>query len=434
MVSAHRFAIYSTLYAGVSLAQKGLIMLLMLWLARELPTEEYASFGLLYAVQTGFAVLAMAGIVEQVVAQRHNEPVTGAATFGSHGPQRRLFIIQTLGLAVVAIAAMAVLRSSSSYSLLQALWALAGGGFTAFAMLRAGLARLDHDHRTSLILGAGVPAAGALVAWLAVVWRPGNDAFFIGYTIGAGMALCLTQGRLRIGPMPFGRAPLGQSLRRNYPYLVVGVTMWLSGYGNLWIVDQWFSSDIVAQYTLAFTLTSAVQIAVNAMNQVWSPRHYDLIRTLPSTIVENQCRRYYLLLGLVVSLAAIALFAAFPTALEIGGGNLSSYAVIRHGILWLCAGYALSIPWWHAQNLFVAHGAGDSLMHTLNWSTAFGIVAWIAAMHLLGVPGLYMGYALMMGIRSLAVWWTAYRRWGTELRWEGTALACLALLVCEMIA
>lgn len=433
-VSTRRLAMYSTLYAGASLAQKGLIMLLMLWLARVLSTEQYATFGLLYAVQTGFAALAMAGIVEQVVAQRHNMHGKEPAASGSRGLPRGLFVAQTLGLAFVAITAMAVVPSRSSSSLHESLWSLAGGGITAFAMLRAGLARLDHDHGTSLILGAGVPTAGAVGAWVAVVWRPDNDAFFLGYAIGAGLALCAAQGRLQTCPAPSGRRPLGQSFRRNVPYLIVGVMMWVSGYGNLWIVDQWFSSEIVAQYTLAFTLASVVQIAVNAMNQVWSPRHYDLIRSSPAAEVEVQCRRYYLLLGLVVSAVATVLFSALPMALELGGGNLSSYAAIRYGLLWLFAGYALSIPWWHAQNLFVVHGAGDSLMQVLSWSTALGVVAWATAMHLLGVLGLYMGYALMMGIRSLAVWRVAYGQWGTELRWEGAALACLILLICGAIA
>lgn len=432
MNSVRRFAVYSSLYAGASLAQKGVVMLLMLWLARVLSTEQYAAFGLLYAVQTGFTALAAAGIVEQVVARRHQASDTAP---GSHRLANRLFVAQGTGLGLIAIGAMAVVPSGSPVALTDALWALAGGGITALALLDAGLARLDHDHRASLMLGAGVPAVGTLGAWLAVLWRADNGAFFMGYALGATLAMALARASLsRAAPAPTGSLPLAAGFRQNLPYLAVGVMMWLSGYGNLWIVDQWFPSETVAQYTLAFTLASVMQIAANAMNQVWAPRHYDLIRSQPPRVVEDRCRRYYLLLGLVVSAVAIVVFVALPLALEIGGGNLSRYTNIRHGMLWLFAGYALSIPWWHAQNLFVVHGAGDALMRVLGWSTALGVLAWAAAMHLFGVPGLYMGYALMMGVRSLAVWWVASRRWGTELRWEGATLACLILFSCGVLA
>ncbi len=432
MVSVRHFAIYSSLYAGASLAQKGLVMLLMLWLARVLSTEQYAAFGLLYAVQTGFTSLAMAGIVEQVVARRHHR--TGSKPAAGAG-EMPLFLAQAFGLSVVTIGAMVATSSDTPVTLYEASWALAGGGITALSLLGAGLARLDHDHRASLVLGAGIPALGTLGAWLAVVWRPDSGAFFIGYAMGAALASVLAKGLpARRAPRTAGHPDLRQGFRQTLPYLVVGAMMWASGYGNLWIIDQWFSSETVAQYTLAFTLASVAQIAANAMNQVWAPRHYDLIRTLPARAVEDQCRRYYLILGLVISAVAIVVFLAFPLALEVGGGNLSSYASIRLGLLWLFAGYALSIPWWHAQNLFVVHGAGDALMRVLSWSTALGIVAWFGAMQLLGVSGLYLGYALMMTIRSLAVWWIASRQWGTELRWEGAALACLVLSICGAVA
>jgi O-antigen/teichoic acid export membrane protein len=409
-------------------------MLLMLWLARVLSTEQYAAFGLLYAIQTGFSTLVPAGIVEQVVARRHSSSSHEAARIAWLGTPRNLFTVQTAGLALVTSVAILAIPTSSSLHFHESLWALAGGSITALAVLLASLARLDHDHRTSLIFGAGVPAVGTLGAWAAVVWRPDNGAFFLGYAVGAGVALAavLASSRIRADASP---APsLGGGLRQNTPYLVVGVLMWMSGYGNLWIIDRWFSSEIVAQYTLAFTLAAATQIAANAMNQVWSPRHYDLIRSFPPREVEHKCRRYYLALGLVVSAVAVTLFYGLTPALELGGGNLSSYTAIRPGLLWLFAGYALSIPWWHSQNMFVVHGAGDSLMRVLTWSTAVGVLAWLAAMQWLDVWGLYMGYALMMGIRSLAVWWVAHRRWGTELRWEGAALACLILLVCGATA
>jgi O-antigen/teichoic acid export membrane protein len=410
-------------------------MLLMLWLARVLSTEQYAAFGLLYAVQTGFSTLVTAGIVEQVVAQRHSASgPQGTDRTAWLGTPRNLFAVQTGGLALVTIIAMFAVPSSSTLQFHESLWALAGGSITALALLWASLARLDHDHRTSLIFGAGVPAIGTLGAWAAVVWRPDNGAFFLGYAVGAGVALAAVLARARISADTSPAPPLGRGLRQNTPYLVVGLMMWMSGYGNLWIIDRWFSSEVVAQYTLAFTLAAVTQIAANAMNQVWSPRHYDLIRSRPPREVEDKCKRYYLALGLVVSAVAVALFYGLTPALELGGGNLSSYTAIRHGLLWLFAGYALSIPWWHAQNLFVVHGAGDSLMQVLTWSTAAGVLVWLAAMQWLGVWGLYMGYALMMGIRSLAVWWIAHKRWGTELRWEGPALACLILLVCGATA
>src|SRR5579859_2522744 len=58
-------------YAGLYSASAALLKLagfaLFLWIARTLQVSDYATFGLLYAVQTGMITFAIAGIVEAVV-------------------------------------------------------------------------------------------------------------------------------------------------------------------------------------------------------------------------------------------------------------------------------------------------------------------------------------------------------------------------------
>jgi Na+-driven multidrug efflux pump len=97
-------------------------------------------------------------------------------------------------------------------------------------------------------------------------------------------------------------------------------------------------------------------------------------------------------------------------------------------LLLLFAAYAVSIPWWHAQNYFFANNQGRELMNVTIVGSIAGLLAWVAAALAWGVIGVYAGFFLQMLARSLAAFIAARRHWGVRLQWEGVVLS--VLLMC----
>lgn len=430
--STRQFLAFTSLYAFVGVLNKGLMMAVMLWLARSLPQQDYAVFGLLYAIMTGFAALAAAGVVENAIASRHRgETSSEQLQTRSH----HAFLVQSLLIApLLLVAALLTLQGIDGLALWEPLSALAGGCLTAYSLMQAGLARLDHDHLRSVRTSTLAPMAGSLLGCMAIALAGhSHGAFFLAYATGAALVLwqdLLSWFRQRSGG---SWHRLNADLIHNTPHVIAAALVWLTGYGSLLLLNFVFDPQVMARYTLALTLSAALQIVVNSANQVWSPRHFDAMRTHAPADVERRCRRYYLALASLIGLAGVSIYVLLPLALRIGGGNFDAYAGIGREFLWLCAGYALSIPWWHAQNMFFSRGESTPFLRILSQSSLAGVAVWAGFMFALGEAGLYSGYCAMMLVR--AIWFAAYARarWQSRLHWEGVALGCALLAAASLL-
>src|SRR5437016_5592843 len=73
-----RLAYYASVYTGSAVLLKLAGFLLFMWLARTLPPEQYAAWGLLYALYTGITAFGQVGIIEAVVALLRQFETRGA--------------------------------------------------------------------------------------------------------------------------------------------------------------------------------------------------------------------------------------------------------------------------------------------------------------------------------------------------------------------
>ena len=147
----------------------------------------------------------------------------------------------------------------------------------------------------------------------------------------------------------------------------------------------------------------------------------------PAAQLEARNQRFYRLQGLALGLCGAAVVLVLPPLLGLAGGNLLQYRSIGPDLSWLFAGYAVAIPWWHAQNYFLVHGQGRQLMSVVIASTVAGVAAWLLMMWAFGVVGVYAGFMVQMLIRSACIWWVARRAWSLRLAWQGPALALVLL-------
>jgi hypothetical protein len=116
------------------------------------------------------------------------------------------------------------------------------------------------------------------------------------------------------------------------------------------------------------------------------------------------------------------------------GGNLTSYRDAGQGLTWLFAGYAVGMPWWHAQNYYYVNKQGGPLMRMVTLSTVLGLLVWFGLMMSLGAHGIYVGFFALMLIRSLVVWLHARALWPIRLMWHGPLVAVSMLLVGVLLA
>jgi O-antigen/teichoic acid export membrane protein len=430
---ANPLALYAVAYAGSASLQKGLGFLLFIWLARALPVEQYAQFGLLFALQTGLTAFASAGIIELTIAARKEN-----ASVQSHaGLYARANLLHYALAAFGAIVSLFVYRFmlDAGGSVAESLSIVVCGALTAFFANQAAFNRLEENHARSLAIGFLAPVAGLASAALAFwVWRT-VPAFFIGTAAG----LLVTYGVLRqVGLGYRGERThwrkLTPLLIATLPYIAITILVWLGGYGNTYFVDAFFDSADVARFTFAYTLSSILQLVATSLNQVWSPQFFNSVGTQTAAQLELRNLRFYRLQGLVLGACGALVVLVLPYLLEFAGGNLLQYRTVGTDLTWLFAGYALSIPWWHAQNYFLVHGQGRSLMYIVMFSTFVGIAVWLLLMQLLGVIGIYVGFMVQMLIRSICIWIVASRSWSLRLSWQGPALALLLLLGARVVS
>ena len=423
-----RLALYAAAYGFAAIVHKGLGFCLFFWLAHTLPQSDYARFGLLYALQTGLIAVATAGVVEMVIGRHHGLPI---------GEQRNL-LYRTGNGVFLWLSLLAGFGAMGTYVSLLAryasVWDLLVISATAFLLafftLQASFVRLDEAHRQSLVLGFLPPVVGLGCAFLSFsVW--GTLTAFFG---GMDVALLIMFFAL----YRWGMLHLGVTIRISNlvsvkselaPYIVIALLAWLSGYGGTYLVESMFELTDVAVFTFIYTLSSILPITATALNQVWAPRFFRKATVFQPVELERENLVFYGVQGVILGLVGATVLIILPLGLEVIGGNLASYRDSGKGLAWLYGGYAVAIPWWHAQNYFYMHKQGLPLMRTLVITTILGLTMWVMLMFSLGVPGIYVGFFMMMLIRSLAVWRDAHARWNILLTWHGPVAACILLFV-----
>ncbi len=312
---------------------------------------------------------------------------------------------------------------------------VATGAFGALFTLQSAFVRLEERHRESVALGFLGPLAGFVGGALGFAEAHTVSSYFIGSALGFSAALAVFVAR-RVGfyALTLDARELQPILSQLPPYLCVAVFAWLSGYGNTYVVNSFFTSTDVARFTFTYTLSSIMQLVASSLNQAWSPRFYRLVRTQPVGAVELRYRHFTTLQGAALGAVGLCVLALLPSALRLFGGHLAAYQNLHFETFWLFSAYAASIPWWHVQNYYYAHSQGAALMYVTVVGSAAGFALWVVSMYALGTPGIYLGFFLQMALRSLTAVWVARRKWPLRIAWEGTVLAQLLLVAGTLAA
>jgi len=418
-----RLIAFSGLYGASAILLKLAGAGVFFWLARSMSVDDYAAFGLLYALQQGLATFALAGIVEAVIAfpEVHGTADAGVELFASANLS---FLLMATCSATVAFIWTLLFRSDASP--IGSASVIGGGLLLAFASLQAQLLRLKENHVGSLSFSGLAPLAALAGGMVGVGVAATAPAYFEGSVIGAASAFLLLKSRgVGIWSLPArlgnARAILGAAI----PFIAVAVLGWLSGYGNNYVVEFLFPRSEIARFTFALTVSSVMQLAATSLNQVWSPRFFRSLREAAPAEVEKVNRQFYRLQSVVLGVVGGAAIGLYPTLIRFFGGNLLAYQHMTLELLLLFAAYLFLCPWWQCYNYYLAYGQGRELVRIVLLTSVVGLAVWLALMWWIGPLGIYLGFLAQMVLRSLGIILAARKKWPIAIAWDGVVVGAI---------
>lgn len=418
----------AAIYAVSAIFLKGLSFFVTFWVAKTLTIDEFASWGLLFALQAGVASFSGIGIFEALASL--------SAVNGSKFDKFSNVIFPAFISSAAIVCAIGLLAAYFTdlykYDLLVLSCAILSGVLLSLCSLNSQVSRLNLHNYKSLIYSFLLPAISMIGAVGAFFCIKTLESFFFGGTLGfvsGFLVLLLFRAAFPVKPtLNFLNSELLFSVVvRMVPYFVIAIFGWLSGYGNTFIISKIFEPDEIARYTFAMSVAAILQLVASAVNQVWTPQFLQLYSSEPSNVVAQKANYVSFAQGLALGTIALVCMVFLPKAFSWIGGNLSSYVSMNSEMFFLFSGYISLIPWWFCQNYILVNDSGVNLMR-LTIATGFlGIAVWVFCMVYFGSLGIYIGFFLQMALRSVAISFVCHRTLGVYPEAFGPILGlCIA--------
>jgi O-antigen/teichoic acid export membrane protein len=418
---------WSAVYTVLNVCIKLLRLLAVTYIAIHLTPEEYGRFGLAFSLVTAIGAFGCAGLVERTVEQ-----------LGHYGtPQRqRILFRRQIGLMIVNVVVWALVLTTL-------FWRGFPGADTvliisAAALMGMALAAMTHESfvlrqknqmaRSVFLLAA---AGGGVSIGLIIAATLGGElpAIMWGGAIGAwaGFALAFRGDwpAVRLPPL----ASLPSEFRTLFPYYLVALVGWLSGYGLSTVVASVFDVVEVANYTFLFTLSVVLQVLGASMNSVWAPEFYRLHNSGETELAERRAQFVYKCLAAIMTVAACLVLLMLPLITWAAPG-LGPYLDEPLKLAMLLVGYVLLIPVWHANNYMYVTKSRQALLWSTVLPTLIGLPLLLVLAYTFGDLWLYVGYAIWSLLRGLTSF--AFMRRTIEISppwgWLMVATACIVLV------
>lgn len=419
--------LFSSMYAGISGLQKGLGFIIYIWMAYILSVEDYALFGMLLSLQSGIAALATAGLADSLIGFVYRVKSQKRIEFW-YSVANGIFIYLAMASTLLAILVLLLPVWGGELSPLLKAVVIAGGILSAFCTFQAALLRLDEKHVESMMFLNLGPMFGMILAATLVFIFKDVSSYFVGISIGL-VVTCFVLYRVLVGHFRFYVRPKTVEPMRKAigPYLLIAFLAWASGYGIIFMVKILASDLEVSRFTFAYTLSSTMHLIATSTNQVWGPRFLRLIKDFGIIETEKENASFYFMQGVAIGLFGFLVMSIFPFASSIIGGNFYLYKDLSLEIFVLFVAYAVSIPWWHAQNYYLVYNCGPKFRDLIVVSAISGLLLNVICIYIFGSIGIYIGFLIHALIRSAFVFQWAHAKWGLRILWQGPLTAILLL-------
>ena len=219
----------------------------------------------------------------------------------------------------------------------------------------------------------------------------------------------------------------------SFPYYTIAILGWLGGYGNNFIINIFFGSLEIAAYTFIYTLSGALLMISNALNQVWAPRFYNSFSEELFVKLERKNYHFYGILAVLLGIAVSLIVQFYPIVLKLIGGNLVYYSEMRLELYLILASYIIYTPIWQYRIHFYANSMGRELMKITALSSIVGLLSMVLFIKFFDGIGIYYGFFSMMLINLIVISFVARTKWKIMINWFGVLTGCIISLITLLI-
>ena len=408
------FFIFSGLYGITAAILKLAGFVLFIWIAKILTVDEFAQFGILLAIQQGLVVFGNAGVIETTIGKLKD---IQSSYDKEHLYKSSLmaFILLTIGASIiVGFSIFSLTKQSESFHTYVVV--ILSGALLGLVSFKSQLYRIDEIHSRALLYSF-IPALGGVVgSGICVFIFATTSSFFYGTVLGVFIPLLFLEKKFRSPEKVFfNKSESFNILIKAIPYLAIAIMSWLSGYGNNYIIDEFFTSGEVAKFTFLLSLCSIMLMLASALNQVWGPRFFKLIFRMPFTEVENRSKTFYYILNHLLGILGGFVVIMYPFFITLVGGNVLFYYDMTLELSLMFSAYIFTTPWWHCYNHFLSQGLGSSLLKISLITSSIGLFSTIMLMWLLGPIGIFIGFSVQILIRSIGILYFSKRKWEIDI-------------------
>jgi O-antigen/teichoic acid export membrane protein len=304
--------------------------------------------------------------------------------------------------------------------------------FTSVSSLNAFILRFNDKNASALAYSFLIPVVGYSSLFITLYLTHSTTYAFAAWLVSLFIAFILIFIRDPIYPNTsiYDIFRLSLDVKVAFPYYILNILGWFSGYGMNFIVDLRFTLDEVSQYTFLSSIAALSQLILASVQMLWSPSFLRMISSSPYEAAQKSHKIYSIVTLIIPLLASIAYLLAMHFS-SISGFSIleKSYSTVYLLILFIA--YLLCIPYWQAQDYLVANNASFMLLNITLISAAISFPLWIYLQSLIGIPGIFVGFAIQMFVKSFVAVIMTPKTWKVRPPYLPISLsvACLSIIV-----
>lgn len=394
-------AIWSVVFLITSGGGKVLQFGVYTYCAMRMSDLEYGAFGLFCAIQAAVAMFAASGIHETATAA-----IRGAAAEQNrtdlYGWCAALFPY-TWGVTLCFVIPIGYLSVGGDLPPLSFAAAVVIGTCFSFGTLQALFLRFENRNGLAAAINDGLRILVVATMGIAL-WCSGDlEVMVLAGAFAAMTGLLLFWLR---GGMHFRRPPdwswIRTGLEGAWPYGLIGVFGWLSGYGINLVTNEVLDLRVVAIFTFLLSISSLIPLLVTPLDSLWVVRFCDLHRSGRTEEADSKNCMYSRGLACLLTVFSLALLLCYLVATRYIP-RLESYAGYVQALALLLAGYILAVPCWHFQRYYAMLGLGKRLMRVYVWAGFLGLALWVLAMVQWQEYGVCLGFLANILVKSVLI-------------------------------
>lgn len=272
-----------------------------------------------------------------------------------------------------------------------------------------------------------MPVVGILGASIMYYKFRTYDSFFYGSSIGLTISIFFLLITQKFN-FNFEIDLLKKIIVKSIPFIFVAFIGWISGYGNVFIINFFLDNESVAAYTFLMTIGSAILILAISLNQVWAPKMYRLISTSAFSDVEKISSSFYGKMSIMIAVVSSLIIYLYPILLDLIGGNLVDYKGYRLELMLILMSYVILTCWWNSYNYFLYYGKGNTVFKIIIQSSTAGLLLSVLLIIYLKDIGIYIGFLMQTIFRVVVINVYSKRMYNVNYNWS-TLVASVAILL-----